>query len=66
MYVSIQNEIEAAYNELRNRLALKLYGRSYKDLLKDQKDNPSESLKAKIDNLKEKYPQIISEPEPIK
>ena len=66
MYVSIQNEIEAAYNELRNKLSLKLYKRSYRDLLKDYKDSPTESLKAKIDNLKDKYPQIISEPEPIK
>merc|ERR1712065_57106 len=66
MYVSIQNEIEAAYNELRSKLSVKLYGISYKDLLKDYKDNPTESLKAKIDNLKDKYPQIISEPEPIK
>ena len=66
MYISIQNEIEAAYNELRSKLSLKKYGRSYKDLLKDYKNNPSESLKAKITDLKEKYPQIISEPEPIK
>lgn len=66
MYISVQNEIEMAYNELRNRLSLKLYNRSYKDLLKDYKDDPSEALKAKLDNLKDKYPQIITEPEPIK
>jgi hypothetical protein len=66
MYISVQNEIEMAYNELRNKLSLKLYNRSYKDLLKDYKDDPSESLKAKLDNLKDKYPQIITEPEPIK
>lgn len=66
MYVSIQNEIEAAYNELRNRLALKKYKRSYSDLLKDYKDSGSESIKEKIDFLKDAYPQIISEPEPIK
>jgi biopolymer transport protein ExbD len=66
MYVSIQNEIEAAYNELRNKLSLKKYKRSYDDLLKDYEDNPTESLKAKIDFLKDSYPQIISEPEPIK
>ncbi len=66
MYISVQNEIEAAYTELRNKLGTKLYGRSYDVLLKDYDDNPSESLKAKIDNLKEKYPQIISEPEPLK
>ncbi|SDX70980.1 Biopolymer transport protein ExbD/TolR [Lutibacter oricola] len=66
MYVSIQNEVEKAYNELRSELAKKLYGTTYSQLLKDYKDNPSESLKAKIDNLKGKYPQIISEPEPLK
>lgn len=66
MYISVQNEIEAAYNELRNRLSRKLYGRSYDELLNDYKDNPSKSLQDKIDNLKDKYPQIITEPEPIK
>lgn len=65
MYVSIQNEIEAAYNELRNRLALQKYKRSYNDLLKDYKDGGSASVKEKIDFLKDSYPQIISEPEPI-
>lgn len=66
MYISIQNEIEAAYNELRNTLSKKLYGRSYNDLLNDYEDNPSKSLQDKIDDLKNKYPQIITEPEPIK
>ncbi|MEX1381871.1 ExbD/TolR family protein [Lutibacter sp.] len=66
MYVSIQNEIEAAYNELRNRLALEKYKRSYSDLLKDYNDNGGDKLKEKIDFLKDSYPQIISEPEPIK
>lgn len=66
MYVSIQNEIEAAYNGLRNNLALKKYKRTYKDLLDDYKNNGTESLKTKIDFLKDSYPQIISEPEPIK
>ncbi|OGS70152.1 MAG: biopolymer transporter ExbD [Flavobacteria bacterium RIFCSPLOWO2_12_FULL_35_11] len=66
MYVSIQNEIEAAYNELRNNLATKRYGRSYDALLQDYDDNPTESLKVKIDDLKDKYPQIITEPEPLK
>ena len=66
MYVSIQNEIEAAYNELRNNLATKRYGRTYDALLQDYNDNPTESLKLKIDDLKDKYPQIITEPEPLK
>lgn len=66
MYISIQNEIEGAYTELRNRLGIEKYKRSYDDLLKDYKDNPSESINEKIEFLKEAYPQIISEPEPIK
>ena len=66
IYISIQNEIEAAYNELRSRLSVKLYSRTYKELLKDYKDEGTESLKVKIDNLKDKYPQIIAEPEPLK
>ena len=66
MYISIQNEIEAAYTGLRNKLALKKYGRSYNDLLKDYKDRGSAAVKEKIDFLKDSYPQIISEPEPLK
>ncbi|UMB53413.1 biopolymer transporter ExbD [Lutibacter sp. A64] len=66
MYVSIQNEIEAAYNELRNRMALEKYNRTYSDLLKEYNDNGGDSLKEKIDFLKDSYPQIITEPEPIK
>lgn len=66
VYISIQNEIEAAYNELRNRLALEKYKRSYSDLLKDYNDNGGDKLKERIDFLKDSYPQIITEPEPIK
>lgn len=66
MYISVQNEIEGAYNELRNRLSKKLYGRTYDELLNDYKDNPTKGLQDKIDDLKNKYPQIITEPEPIK
>jgi hypothetical protein len=65
MYVSIQNEIEAAYNELRSRRAEQLGWGTYKQMLKDYKDNPSDALKGRIDQLKKEYPQIISEPEPI-
>lgn len=66
MYISIQNEIESAYTELRNKLALQKYKRSYNDLLKDYKDRGSVAVKEKIDFLKDSYPQIISEPEPLK
>ncbi len=66
-YIAVQNELVGAYTDLRNRLSKKLYGVSYEQLLKDQKnDIGNESLKAKIDNIKKKYPQIISEAEPTK
>jgi len=66
-YIAVQNELVGAYTELRNRLSQKLYGVSYTQLLKDSNNNPSnESYKIKIDNIKGKYPQIISEAEPSK
>ena len=71
MYISIQNEIESAYTELRNRLATKMYGKSYTVLLKDydlaknaKQFKAADKLKLKIDKIKEMYPQIISEPDP--
>ena len=65
-YISVQNELVGAYTVLRNRLSNKLYGISYTQLLKDNKIQPSQSLKDKIANIKTKYPQIISEAEPTK
>ena len=65
-YIAVQNELVGAYTELRNRLSNKLYGVSYTQLLKDNKSQPSKSLKDKITNIKGKYPQIISEAEPTK
>ena len=66
-YISVQNELVAAYTELRNRLSEKMYGTSYEQMVKDAKNNPSnETLKERIDIIKKKYPQIISEAEPTK
>lgn len=66
-YISVQNELVGAYSDLRNRLSKKLYNVSYDQLLKDSNNNPSnESFKTKIENIKTKYPQIISEAEPSK
>ncbi|PCH77646.1 MAG: biopolymer transporter ExbD [Flavobacteriaceae bacterium] len=70
MYISVQNEIEAAYVALRNTYCLKKYRTSYTQLQKDMKDAQGKAAKAaikvKIDNAKKHYPQIIAEPEPIK
>ena len=55
MYFQVQNELVAAYNELRNELAKQKFGREYQ-YLKDE-----EKLA-----IRQYYPQNISEAEPKK
>ncbi len=52
-YINVQNELVAAYNELRNELAREKFGMAYEDLDEDQQ-------KA----VQAVYPQKISEAEP--
>lgn len=67
IYIEVQNELVAAYNDLRDRLCKEKNGYSYKDLQKKAKDNPkSESLKEKVKEIKKMYPMILSEAEPVK
>ena len=54
-YIQVQNELVAAYNELRNELASSKFGKSFADCSEDEKA-------AIIDY----YPQKISEAEPKK
>ena len=54
-YINVQNELVAAYNELRNELAQEKWGKNYNEIEDDQK-------KA----IREIYPQKISEAEPKK
>ena len=65
MYISVQNELVAAYNELRNKRAQALYGKSFIEMQADY-DNVNwvgnkEKLKEKIDKIKKEYPQKLSE-----
>lgn len=64
MYISVQNELVAAYTELRNAYAERTYGKSYVDML-DEFDRiyqgNNDKLKEKIEDIKKKYPQLISE-----
>ena len=55
VYLAVQNELVAAYNELRDELAMKQFGRSYAELNEDEQ-------KA----IREIYPQKISEAQPKK
>ena len=61
MYIKVQNELLKAYTELRNRLALEKYNVSYNQLEDDFKN---EELKKKVEFVKMRYPQIISDAEP--
>jgi biopolymer transport protein ExbD len=54
-YIDVQNELVAAYNELRDELATEKWGMKYEELDEDQQ-------KA----VREVYPQKISEAEPKK
>ncbi|MDA8596449.1 biopolymer transporter ExbD [Flavobacteriaceae bacterium] len=65
MYMTVQNELLAAYTELRDRYALDKFGMSFQEMEKIYKgDRKNEELKKKIDEIKEAYPQIISDAEP--
>ena len=55
-YIAVQNELVAAYSDLRNRYSNKKFGRSFDDLTGEQQ----KTIKKDI------YPQIISEAEPTK
>lgn len=64
MYIKVQNELVAAYNELRNEFAQQKFGKTYEEL--NQIAGSSEAAKEKLDAVKKFYPQRISEAEPKK
>jgi biopolymer transport protein ExbD len=53
MYIKVQNELVAAYNDLRNELAMDKFGKPYDELDEDRGDA-----------IQDIYPQRISEAEP--
>nr|WP_321411753.1 biopolymer transporter ExbD [uncultured Carboxylicivirga sp.] len=54
-YLTVQNEILRAFNELRNDLAKNKFGKEYSKLKKEEKDA-----------VREIYPKLISEAEPVR
>ena len=74
VYIAIQNELVAAYNDLRNREFMRLYpsvGLNFVDAQKKYDDprtsvDLSDQLKPKLDVVKAMYPQKLSEAEPSK
>ncbi len=67
IYIATHNEINNAYAELRSKLAVSLYGMTYRELIADyKKDKKNTVLKTKIENIHTKYPVLIFDNEPIK
>lgn len=64
-YISVQNELVAAYNQLRDRRAMDLYGKTLKEMEANYSDvnwvGNKENLKEKIEKIKIEYPQKLSE-----
>ncbi|MEO6348931.1 MAG: biopolymer transporter ExbD, partial [Aquaticitalea sp.] len=64
-YISVQNELVAAYNFLRDRRAKELYGMTLAEMEKDYDDvnysGNKSKLKEKIEKIKIEFPQKLSE-----
>lgn len=70
MYIAVQNELVAAYNDLRERESQRLFGQPYRLMEKNYADpawkGDKGKLKEQLDVLKAMYPQKLSEAEPKK
>jgi len=64
-YISVQNELVAAYNQLRDRRAQELYGITFTEMQANYDDvnwvGNKVNLKEKIEKIKIEYPQKLSE-----
>ena len=67
-YIAVQNELVAAYNELRDREANRLYNTDFTDMEATFNDpeyqGDKEKLKERIGVIKDLFPQKLSEAEP--
>jgi len=67
-YIAVQNELVAAYNELRNREAKRMYGTTFQEMEEAYKNDAfsgsKDKLKDRIQIIKDMYPQKLSEAEP--
>lgn len=64
-YLQVQNELEAAVNELRDELSVAKFGKTYKELEDEYERNPdNEEMLDRIYAIRLVYPQRISEAEP--
>jgi len=67
-YIAVQNELVAAYNQLRDREAQRMYGMTFTQMEKNYNDpsfnGDKDALKDKIDVVQDMIPQKLSEAEP--
>ena len=71
-YITVQNELVGAYNDLRNREAMRLFKKKYTEL-EEEYNNPEtkdrlsdtqiERLKEKVKKIQDLFPQKLSEAE---
>ncbi|MDF0707555.1 MAG: biopolymer transporter ExbD [Bacteroidota bacterium] len=67
-YITVQNELVGAYNDLRNREAQRLFGRDFTDmeaeyLNPETPSNVRDDLKDKVKRIQDMFPQKLSEAE---
>ncbi|WP_299325419.1 biopolymer transporter ExbD [Maribacter sp. Asnod2-G09] len=67
-YITVQNELVGAYNDLRNREAKRLFGKDYvameaEYLNPETDDSVKEELKEKVQRIQGLFPQKLSEAE---
>lgn len=67
-YITVQNELVGAYNDLRNREAQRLFGRDFTDMEAEylNPETPSsvrDDLKDKVKRIQDMFPQKLSEAE---
>lgn len=65
-YITVQNELVGAYNDLRNREAQRLYGRDFTEMESEflNPETPSrirDELKDKVKRVQDLFPQKLSE-----
>ena len=70
MYIAVQNELVAAYNELRDRESQRLYGWNFTDMTKAMDEGEfrgnKDALQEKLETIQKLFPMKLSEAEPKK
>ncbi len=64
LYIQVQNELKAAYRELRDEYALKKYGNKFEDLKALAKESKLPRDQDKVKDVADAYPMRLSEAEP--